>query len=58
MQVTEEQLRGLARLADIEIAPGHVPGVIRNLEVLLDQAALLADAGLAAEVEPAAVFRP
>lgn len=58
MPVTEEQLRSLARLADIEIAPGHAPGVIRNMEVLLDQAALLADLALQAEVEPAAVFRP
>jgi Protein of unknown function (DUF4089) len=58
MQVNEEQLRLLAQLAEIEIAPGHVPGAIRNLEVLLGQAALLAAARLEAEVEPAAVFQP
>ena len=58
VRVSEEQLRALARLADIEIAPGHMPGVIRNLEVLLGQTALLVEAGLEAEVEPAGVFHP
>lgn len=58
MRVTEEQLHDLARLAAIAIAPGHVPGVIRNLELLLIQSSLLFDDPIDALVEPAPVYRP
>jgi len=58
MPVTEEKLRHLAEIAGIEIAPGHVPGVIRNLEVLLAQAELLFEEPLDPLVEPAPVLRP
>jgi hypothetical protein len=54
----EDQVRALARLQKIEIAPGHMPGVIRNLEALLGQAALLYDPPLQATVEPAPVYHP
>ena len=54
----EDQVRALARLHRIEIAPGHMPGVIRNLETLLSQAALLNDPPLDPLVEPAPVYRP
>jgi hypothetical protein len=56
--IEEDQVRALARLQQIEIAPGHLPGVIRNLETLLTQAALLNDPPLDATVEPAPVYRP
>jgi hypothetical protein len=56
--VGEEQVRQLAALADIEIAPGHVPGVIRNLEILRAQAALLFEPPLDSATEPATAFRP
>jgi hypothetical protein len=55
-QVSEAQLRLLAQLAGLEIAPRHMPGVISNLEILLSQAALLAAAPIEPLVEPAPVF--
>lgn len=58
MRITEEKLHHLAEIAGIKIAPGHVPGVIRNLEVLLEQAELLFEEPLDAPIEPAPVFRP
>ena len=54
----EEQVRHLAALADIEIAPEHLPGVIRNLQVLREQAALLLHEPLDPSIEPLPVFRP
>ena len=56
--VGEEQVRLLAKLQDLEIAPGHMPGVIHNLTVVLEQAALLFEPALDVLVEPAPVFRP
>lgn len=56
--MSEEDVAALARLAGLNIDPAHLPGVIRNLETLLDQAALLMATALPAEVEPAAIFRP
>ena len=58
MPATEEALTLLATLSGLEIAPDHVPGVIRNLHILLDQARLLFDPPLPAEAEPAPVLRP
>jgi Asp-tRNA(Asn)/Glu-tRNA(Gln) amidotransferase C subunit len=58
LAIDEEQVRALARLQMIEIAPGHMPGVIRNLETLLSQASLLTAPVIDAVVEPAPVFRP
>ncbi|MET0251861.1 MAG: DUF4089 domain-containing protein [Novosphingobium sp.] len=58
LPLTVEQVRLLAGLAGIEIAPGHMPGVIRNLEILREQAALLAEPPIEPLVEPAPVFRP
>jgi hypothetical protein len=51
-------VRHLAALADIEIAPEHLPGVIRNLQVLREQAALLLHEPLDPSIEPLPVFRP
>ena len=56
--LTEEHVRHLAEVAGLRIAPEHLPGVIRNLAVLLGQAALLEADALDPLVEPAAVFRP
>lgn len=58
MTVSEEQLRALEVVAGIEIAPEHRPGVTRNLDVLMAQAALLFDPPLDPVVEPAPVFNP
>ncbi len=58
LQVTEEQLNCLSQLAGIKITPGHVPGVIRNLEILFEQAALLTQSPIDALIEPAPVYRP
>jgi hypothetical protein len=58
MTLTEEHLAQLAALSGLTIAPDHVPGVIRHLEVLLAQASLLYDPALPADAEPAPVFRP
>lgn len=53
-----EHAETLANMAGLEIDPDHLPGVVRNLETLLGQAALLMAPPLPAEVEPAAIFRP
>jgi Asp-tRNA(Asn)/Glu-tRNA(Gln) amidotransferase C subunit len=56
--IDERDVKRLAELAGLEIDPAFLPGVTRNLETLLDQAALLMAPPLAAEIEPAPVFRP
>ena len=58
MLMTEQEVQLLAALQNIEIAPGHVPGVMRNFAVLVEQAALLFDPPLDVLLEPAPVFRP
>ena len=58
MQPTEEEVRLLAALHTIAIAPGHMPGVVRNLAVLIEQGTLLFDPALDVLIEPAPVFRP
>ncbi|MBV1688486.1 DUF4089 domain-containing protein [Novosphingobium sp. G106] len=55
--ISEDTLIGLAGFAGIEIAPEYRAGVIRNLEILAAQAALLAAAPVDQRVEPAPVFR-
>ena len=57
MPLDPTQLAALASLAGIEIAPEHMPGVIANLELLAQQAALLFEGDVTAAVEPAPVFR-
>lgn len=52
-----ETVHRLAELSGIRIAREHRAGVIRNLEVLLDQAAVLERVPLAPSVEPAPVFQ-
>lgn len=54
--MTEEDVAILAAMAGLTIDPAHVPGVIRNLEVLQRQAAVLAQARIDPAVEPAPVF--
>jgi Asp-tRNA(Asn)/Glu-tRNA(Gln) amidotransferase C subunit len=56
--IDERDVKWIAELAGLEIEPAFLPGVTRNLETLLDQAALLMAPPLAAEIEPAPVFRP
>jgi hypothetical protein len=56
--MTDEDVERLARMAGLVIDPAYLPGVTRNLEVLLAQAALLMAPPLPAEIEPAAIFRP
>lgn len=58
MELTEQEVALLATLHNLEIAPGHMPGVIRNLAVLREQAALLFEPPLALLLEPSPVFRP
>jgi hypothetical protein len=56
--MTEDQLAELACAAGLEIDPAHAPGVLRNLEILQGQAALLLAAPLDPLIEPAPVFVP
>jgi Asp-tRNA(Asn)/Glu-tRNA(Gln) amidotransferase C subunit len=56
--IDERDVKRLAELAGLEIDPAFLPGVTRNLETLVGQAALLMAPPLAAEIEPAPVFRP
>jgi hypothetical protein len=48
----------LARMAGLDIDPAHLPGVTRNLTILLDQAAQLFEPPIDVLVEPAPVYRP
>jgi hypothetical protein len=57
-RTTEETLAVLANLAGLKIDPAHLPGVLRNLDILHDQAALLLAQPLDPLVEPAPVYRP
>lgn len=54
--MTEEDVKPLAAMAGIVIDPAHMPGVIRNLEILQSEAGVLAQVPLDAAVEPAPVF--
>jgi Asp-tRNA(Asn)/Glu-tRNA(Gln) amidotransferase C subunit len=56
--ISEDQVLVLAALAEIEITPGQMPGVIQNLETVLAQAALLFDPPIDPLLEPAPVFVP
>jgi hypothetical protein len=56
-EISEEMLLRLAEFTGIEIAPEHRAGVIRNLEILVGQAAVLATAPVDQRIEPAPVFR-
>jgi hypothetical protein len=46
----------LALMAELTIDPAHLPGVVRNLTILLDQAALFLDPPINPLVEPAVVY--
>lgn len=56
--MSEAEVLLLARMAGLDIDPAHLPGVTRNLGILLDQAACLFDPPLDPLVEPAPVYRP
>lgn len=56
--MTDAELDHLARMAGLAIDPAHAPGVIRNLAILLQQAAVLDQAVVGPLVEPAPVYRP
>jgi hypothetical protein len=56
--MTADEVTLLARMAGLVIDPAHLPGVARNLDLLLDQAALLFDPPIDVLVEPAPVYRP
>ena len=45
-------------MAGLTIDPAYLPTVTRNLEILMDQAALLFDPAIDPLVEPAPVYRP
>jgi len=57
-QVGDEDVTRLAAMAGLKIDPAHLPGVVRNLGILLEQAALFMDPQLDPLVEPAPVYRP
>lgn len=56
--MTEAEVSLLATMAGLSIDPAHLPGVARNLGVLLDQAKLLFDPPVDPLVEPAPVYCP
>jgi hypothetical protein len=53
----EEDVRRLAALAGLTIDPAYLAGVAKTLDALRAQGDMLATP-LAAEIEPAPVFRP
>ncbi len=55
--MNEDQVQVLASMAGLKIDPAYIPGVLRNLDVLLAQAAVLGEAPLDPLVEPAPVYR-
>jgi hypothetical protein len=56
--MSEEQIAVLAHMAGLKIDPAYIPGVLRNLEIVLAQGKVLAQAPLGPLVEPAPVFHP
>lgn len=58
MEVSDEDVAALARVAGLTIDPAHLPGVRMNLSVLLGQAALFLDPPMPPIIEPAPVYRP
>jgi hypothetical protein len=56
--MTEEDVAQLANMAGLDLDPAHLPGVMRNLEILEGQTALLFQEPLDPLVEPMAVYRP
>lgn len=56
--MTADEVTMLARVTGLVIDPAHLPGVARNLEILLGQADLLFDPLVDPLVEPAPVYRP
>lgn len=56
--VTTDHVESLAEMVGMVIHPDHLPGVTLNLNIVLEQAALLLEPPLDALVEPAPVFRP
>jgi hypothetical protein len=57
-RATLEDVERLAQMAGLNISPAFLPSVALNLNILLDQAALILDRPIDALVEPAPVFRP
>lgn len=55
--IDEADVTALARMAGLEIDPAYLSGVVGNLRVLLEQMALLMIPPIAAEIEPATVYR-
>lgn len=55
--MTEEQVEVLASIAGLRIDPAYLPSVLRNLEVVLAEAAALHETLLDRRIEPAPVFR-
>lgn len=56
--MTDDDVAALAKAAGVAIDPAHMPGVVSNMEILLIQARVLAQAPLGPLVEPAPVYRP
>lgn len=54
----EQQVEMLAQVAGLTIDPAHLPGVVRNLSILMEQAALFLDPPIDPLVEPAPVYVP
>lgn len=58
MRINEELVQQLAERSGLAIAPEHMPGVVRNLEVLDGQILLLFAQPLDPLVEPLPAYRP
>lgn len=56
--IEDDDVMRLARMAGLTIDPAHLPGVVRNLDILMAQAGLLMSPPIEPLVEPAPVFRP
>ncbi len=56
--IVASDVEHLARMAGLSIDAAYLDGVAHNLDVLLQRAASLMEPPLAAEIEPAPVFRP
>ncbi len=54
----EAYVEQASRLVGVAIAPDHRPGVIENMAILAQVAALVMDFPLPETIEPAPVFNP
>ncbi|MFT8886904.1 MAG: DUF4089 domain-containing protein [Acetobacter papayae] len=55
---SEEDVQALARLARLELAPDHLPGIVQNMRILQHYSDLIEDFPLSDHCAPAFGYMP